>query len=227
MSANAMSLKAKIRNLAKQKSIPAQVVLQNYMFERLLVRLAASNYKDNFVLKGGMLISAIVGLDNRVTMDLDTSLKNLPLTLDSIRTTIQEISRMEMEDGVIFIIGNISPIRDDDVYGGYRVAISAEFETIHTPLTVDVTTGDVMTPDATRFTYTTQRFDKVLFTEALSATANHRGNADQLGDIPKSLQIIAASKDLQNMWGGYRKQFAYAQNIDFDMIIAVLSDLLS
>ena len=77
---NAMSLKAKIRNIAKQKNIPAQVILQNYMFERLLVRLAASEYKDKFVLKGGMLVAAIVGLDNRATMDLDTTLKNLPLT---------------------------------------------------------------------------------------------------------------------------------------------------
>ena len=77
---NAMSLKAKIRNIAKQKNIPAQVILQNYMFERLLVRLALSEYKDKFVLKGGMLIAAIVGLDNRATMDLDTTLKNLPLT---------------------------------------------------------------------------------------------------------------------------------------------------
>ena len=71
---NAMSLKAKIRNIAKQKNIP-QVILQNYMFERLLVRLAASTYKDKFVLKGGMLVAAIVGLDNRATMDLDTTLR--------------------------------------------------------------------------------------------------------------------------------------------------------
>ena len=75
----AMSLKAKIRNIAKQKNIPAQVILQNYMFERLLVRLSASEYKEKFVLKGGMLVAAIVGLDNRATMDMDTTLKNLPL----------------------------------------------------------------------------------------------------------------------------------------------------
>ena len=76
----AMSLKARIRNIARQKNIPAQVILQNYMFERLLVRLSASDYKEKFVLKGGMLVAAIVGLDNRATMDMDTTLKNLPLT---------------------------------------------------------------------------------------------------------------------------------------------------
>ena len=74
---NAMSLKAKIRNIAKKKNIPAQVILQNYMFERLLVRLSVSDYREKFVLKGGMLVAAIVGLDNRATMDLDTTLKNL------------------------------------------------------------------------------------------------------------------------------------------------------
>lgn len=82
---NAMSLKAKIRNLAKQKNIPAQVILQNYMFEGLLARLSASDYRDKFILKGGMLVAAIVGLDNRATMDLDTTLKNLPLTPESIK----------------------------------------------------------------------------------------------------------------------------------------------
>ena len=80
----AMSLKAKVRNIAKQKNIPAQVILQNYMFERLLVRLSVSTFKDKFVIKGGMLVASIVGLDNRATMDMDTTLKNLPLKPEAI-----------------------------------------------------------------------------------------------------------------------------------------------
>ncbi len=88
---NAMSLKAKIRNIAKKKNIPAQVILQNYMFERLLVRLSVSDYREKFVLKGGMLVAAIVGLDNRATMDLDTTLKNLPLTPDAIHSALEQI----------------------------------------------------------------------------------------------------------------------------------------
>lgn len=87
----AMSLKARIRNIARQKNIPAQVILQNYMFERLLVRLSASDYKEKFVLKGGMLVAAIVGLDNRATMDMDTTLKNLPLTPEAIRSALEDI----------------------------------------------------------------------------------------------------------------------------------------
>lgn len=88
---NAMSSKAKIRNISKNKGIPAQVVFQNYMFERLLIRLSKSAYKDKFVLKGGMLVAAIVGLDNRATMDLDTTLKNMPLTPDAIEDALKVI----------------------------------------------------------------------------------------------------------------------------------------
>lgn len=149
----AMSLKAKIRNIAKQKNIPAQVVLQNYMFERLLVRLAASAYKEKFVLKGGMLVAAIVGLDNRATMDLDTTLKNLPLTPEAIRIALEEICAVPSDDGVTFELGTISPIREDDIYGGYRVALTAKFETLLTPLSIDVSTGDAITPHAVPYQF--------------------------------------------------------------------------
>lgn len=145
---NAMSLKARIRNLARQKKIPAQVVLQNYMFERLLIRLSASPCKDKFVLKGGMLVAAMVGLDNRATMDLDTTLKNLPLTPDAIRSALEQICAVPSEDMVNFEVGAISPIREDDAYGGYRVALTARFETLAVPLSIDVSTGDAITPHA-------------------------------------------------------------------------------
>lgn len=151
---NAMSLKAKIRNLAKDKSLPAQVILQNYMFERLLVRLAASEYQDKFILKGGMLVAAIVGLDNRATMDLDTTLKNLPLTPEAIRAAMEQICAILIEDGVSFELGAIAPIREDDIYGGYRLSINARYDTILTPLTIDISTGDVITPNPVKFAFT-------------------------------------------------------------------------
>lgn len=150
---NAMSLKAKIRNIARQKNIPAQVVLHNYMFERLLVRLSASEYKDKFVLKGGMLVAAIVGLDNRATMDMDTTLKNLPLTPEAIRSTLDNVCNSPFDDGVSFEIGTILPIREDDIYGGYRVMLNARFDTIITPLSMDVSTGDAITPHAVQYNF--------------------------------------------------------------------------
>ncbi len=150
---NTMSLKAKTKNIAKQKGIPAQVILQNYMFERLLVRLSKSEYKDKFVLKGGLLVAAIVGLDNRATMDLDTTLKNLPLLPEIIIRVLTDICSVDADDDVTFDVGNIIPIRDDDIYGGYRVMINAKYDTLLTPLSVDISTGDAITPEPVQYEF--------------------------------------------------------------------------
>lgn len=270
----AMSLKAKIRNIAKQKNIPAQVILQNYMFERLLVRLSASEYKEKFVLKGGMLVAAIVGLDNRATMDMDTTLKNLPLTPEVIRGALETVCAITYDDGVSFEIGTISPIREDDIYGGYRVMLNARFDTMITPLSIDVSTGDAITPHAVQYNFseifddeksyelwaynietvmaekietilrrgvfntrpryfydayilaTTQKFDKAVFADALKATAAHRGTEQQIADIPAILHNIEESPELKTMWDKYRKQFAYAADIEYEQIMAVLKTLL-
>lgn len=270
----AMSLKAKIRNIAKQKNISAQVILQNYMFERLLVRLSASEYKEKFVLKGGMLVAAIVGLDNRATMDLDTTLKNLPLTPETIRSALEQICVPPFDDGVVFEIGTISPIREDDMYGGFRVMLNARFDTLLTPLSIDVSAGDVITHHAVQYNFseifdneksyelwaynietvvaekvetilrrgvfntrprdfydayiltTTQRFDRAVFADALKATANHRGTTQQIADVPGILHNIEESPELCSMWEKYRKQFAYARDIEYNQILSVLKTLM-
>ena len=146
MSGKAMSLKAKIRNLAKEKDMSAQVILQNYMFERFLERLSKSDYKDNFILKGGILIASIVGIDNRSTMDMDATIKNYSINIDSITKAITEICNIEISDDVKFYLIGIQSIRDDDIYGGYRAHIKAKYDTIITPISIDITTGDVITP---------------------------------------------------------------------------------
>lgn len=153
MSSKAMSLKDRIRNHAKKNHIAAQVVLQNFLFERFLVRLSKSKYKDKFIIKGGMLISAIVGLDTRSTMDLDTTLKDLPLTEEIIRAAIDAISNVTLDDEVEFHIVSIELIRKDDQYGGYRVKLNAVYDTINTPLSIDVSTGDVITPGAIQYEF--------------------------------------------------------------------------
>lgn len=102
MSGKAMRLKARIKNLAKQKDMSAQVVLQNYMFERFLDRLSKSEYKDKFILKGGMLIAALVGIGNRATMDMDTTIINYPINPDSINKAITDICRLNLDDEVLF-----------------------------------------------------------------------------------------------------------------------------
>ncbi|MBP3556109.1 MAG: nucleotidyl transferase AbiEii/AbiGii toxin family protein [Thermoguttaceae bacterium] len=271
----AMSLKAKLRNLAKQKNITAQVMLQNYMFERLLVRLSGSKYREKFVLKGGILVAAIVGLNNRATMDMDATLKNLPLKPDVIRKALEEVGAVALDDEVAFEVGAITEIREDDIYGGYRAALVATFDTLRTPLTIDISVGDAMTPDAIRrnfseifdgekqyelWTYntetvlaektetilrrgvfntrprdfydvyiltSTQDFDRTVFADALRATAGRRGTTQKIADVCGILANVEESPELKAMWEKYRKQFAYAANIEYAQIIAALKALLS
>ena len=151
MSSKSMSFKAKINNYAKKNHLPAQVVLQNVMFERFLERLSKSEYKDKFVIKGGMLISALVGLDTRATMDLDTTLRKLELTEKKVREAVGKICDTDLSDDISFRINSVSPIRKDDVYGGYRVKMEALFEEMITPLSIDVSTGDIITPEAVEY----------------------------------------------------------------------------
>ena len=148
-----MQLKAFIKKKAAEKNISAQLVMQNYMLERLLERISLSKYKNNFILKGGFLISAIVGLDTRATMDLDTTVKGFALTHESIRKIFEEISTVEIADDVKFELAGISDIREGDDYPGIRVALKANYPPISVPLTVDVTTGDVITPAEIEYTF--------------------------------------------------------------------------
>lgn len=153
MSSKAMSLKGRIKNYAKNNNIAAQVVLQNYMFERFLERLSMSEYSEKFVVKGGMLIAAIVGLDTRSTMDLDTTLRNLPLTEEQISLSLSSICKVDLNDDVSFVIKSIVPIRKDDIYGGYCVRMDAIYDTIVTPLSIDVSIGDIITPEAVQYEF--------------------------------------------------------------------------
>lgn len=150
---NPMQLKAFIKKKASEKNISAQLVMQNYMLERLLERISRSKYKSNFILKGGFLISAIVGLDTRATMDLDTTIKGFTLTHESIRDIFEEICAVEIADDVQFELAGISDIRESDDYPGIRVSLKANYPPISVPLTVDVTTGDMITPREIEYTF--------------------------------------------------------------------------
>ena len=150
---NPMQLKAFIKKKAAEKNISAQLVMQNYMLERLLERISLSAYKRNFILKGGFLISAIVGLDTRATMDLDTTIKGFTLTHESIQRIFAEICAVEVPDDVLFELREISDIREGDDYPGIRVSLKANYPPISVPLTVDVTTGDIITPREIEYTF--------------------------------------------------------------------------
>ena len=149
----AMQLKSKIKNLALKNKIPAQAVLQNFMLERLLERITVSQYKDIFILKGGMLIASMIGIGNRTTMDMDATLRRYPLSEETIRDIFTDVCAISLDDDVFLTLNSITPIREEDEYGGYRLAITAGYEAINTPLKIDITTGDIITPGAIRYSF--------------------------------------------------------------------------
>ncbi len=150
---NPMQLKAFIKKKAAEKNISAQLVMQNCMMERLLERVSLSRYKENFILKGGFLIAAIVGLDTRATMDLDATIKGFTLTHETIQAIFEDICKIEVEDDVTFSVVRITDIRETDDYPGIRIGLTASYPPLNVPLTVDVTTGDKITPREIEYTF--------------------------------------------------------------------------
>lgn len=143
---NAMQLKAVIKNISKDKHISAQLVMQNFMLERLLERISVSRYHQSFILKGGFLIAAMVGLDTRATMDMDATIKGWLVNEESIKKMFLEICEIDLHDDVSFAFKKIGEIREGDEYTGYRVSLLANYPPMAVPLKLDITTGDTITP---------------------------------------------------------------------------------
>ena len=161
MKRNTMSFKAIINNMAKENNVAAQSVLQTYMLERLLERISISKYKDNFILKGGMLISAMLGIDSRTTMDMDTTIKGFPLTKDNITNIMDEICNIEIDDNVTLKINKIELIREDDDYGGYRITFEAKYNNeMPVIMKIDITTGDKITYKEIEYSFTLMLEDR-------------------------------------------------------------------
>ena len=152
---NRDSLKAKVSNLSKKTSIPNKYLIQNFMFEALLKRISISKYKDKFIIKGGLLLSSIFGVDLRSTMDLDTTIKGLSLDRETITKAIKEIINIDLDDNIKLEIENIKDIREEDLYQGFEVNLKAEFDGLKTNLMIDITTGDVITYKEIEFKYNT------------------------------------------------------------------------
>lgn len=150
---NSMSLKAKINNIAKEEKVAPQAIMQTYMLERLLERISVSEYKNNFILKGGMLISSIIGIDNRSTMDMDTTIKGFKLDKENLTKILHEIIKIDIGDNIKFEIIDIENIREDDDYGGLRIHLQASFDEMPIDLKVDVTTGDKITYKEINYKY--------------------------------------------------------------------------
>lgn len=139
--------------MAKENNLIANTVLQNFMTERLLERISVSKYKDNFILKGGFLIAAMVGIDMRSTMDMDTTIKGVPVNRETIEEILNEILSIAIDDNVTFKLKNIKSIHDASDYDDFRVCVEAQFFTIRVNMKIDITTGDEIIPREVEYSF--------------------------------------------------------------------------
>lgn len=149
----ATQLKAKIRNLSGGDNDRARMLIRNFVMERFLERVALSPYRNNFILKGGMLVAAVVGLETRATMDIDTTIKALPLTMENARQVVEDVIQINVPDGVSFTITKTSDIMEGHDYPGIRFMLEASLDKIKQAIKVDISTGDIITPGAVEYSY--------------------------------------------------------------------------
>lgn len=146
-------IKGRIKSVAKQNNTDARTLMRIYMMERFLERLTQSEYRDNFIIKGGILVTAMIGVAHRSTMDIDTSMKNLNLSAEDALRVVNQVKDIDLDDGVSFEVKDVSNIMDEMEYPGIRVTMNANVGRLITPLKIDISTGDVITPRAIEFNY--------------------------------------------------------------------------
>ena len=144
-------IKGRIKSVAKQNNADARTLMRIYLMERFLERLAQSEYRDNFIIKGGILVTAMIGVAHRSTMDIDTSMKNLNLSAEDALRVVNRVKDIDLDDGVSFDVKDVSNIMDEMEYPGIRVTMNANVGRLITPLKIDISTGDVITPRAIEF----------------------------------------------------------------------------
>ena len=270
MITTARQLKDLIRNMSKKKSADAQILMRNYMMERFLERISLSEYKNQFILKGGMLVAAMVGLDARATMDLDATIKGTNVSVEDVEMIISKIISIPLNDGVLFRIKRISEIMEEADYPGVRISMETKFDGVITPLKIDISTGDIITPREIKYNFNLmlenrtievwaynletvlaekletvisrnvtntrmrdfydiyilqklhgEQLKKQVLWNALVATARKRGTLEQVnsGDIREIFDEIEISSVMENLWKAYQKNYYYAANISWQMVM--------
>lgn len=146
-------LKDKVRNISHGDNQTAQMLIRNFIMERFLERVSISPYRNNFILKGGMLVASLVGIDTRATMDIDTTIRALPLNEDEAVKIVNEIIHIQIEDGISFEIVKVSEIMTDFEYPGVRLVLEARLDRLKQRIKIDLSTDDVITPSAIRYSY--------------------------------------------------------------------------
>jgi len=207
-------LKAIVRNISKGNSAKAQIIIRNYVMERFLERLSLSQYRNNLILKGGTLVAAMVGLDNRSTMDVDATLKNLELNEELAKKMVEEITAIHIDDGMIFEIKSVAPIMDETDYPGIRLTLDTTLENMRTPLKIDFSTGDVITPREVAYSF------RLLFEERTISILAYNLETVLAEKIETLLARGTVNTRMRDFYDIYILTTTQAQNIDNDTLKA-------
>lgn len=204
---NSMQVKDRLRNYSKSKNIDFNIALKNYVFERFILRLSKSTYVNNFIIKGGYLLSTLFGLENRDTMDIDSSIKGTDFTKDNLFAIFNEIINIDLKDDISFELLDVIEIRSNDEYGGFRFFLRFKFDTIIENFRIDVATGDPITPSAIRSKYKLMLEDKTVFlwTYNLETVL-----VEKLESILSKLELSSRMKDYYDVY--------YIMNYMFDLV---------
>ena len=267
-------LKAVVKNTENKLGLPSNTLLNYYMMERFLCRISKSEYANNFVIKGGFLISSLIGIDMRSTMDVDVTLKGVALNSDTIRDIIESILHIDMQDQITWDIEKITSIHEEGAYEDFRITLIAHFFNMRVSVKLDITTGDVIIPREIDYSYSllfgeekllikaypiftilAEKIESILarnvsntrardfydiyilfkknpdlnrkqLKKALYKKAQERKTTMYLEENEKYLSDISKSKELQEIWGNYRKKNSYASNIAWEELIETLNDLI-
>jgi len=212
MGESARKLKIKAKTMAIQNNVTVQEVIQSYMFERILVRICSSPYHDNFILKGGVLLSSISGIQSRTTMDMDTMIEGLDFESECLKKVLEEILGLDVDDGIRFEIIKIEDIRSDDNYGGFRFMINGILDNIKNHLSIDVSTGDIITPNGVFYRY------KMLFNDNTILIKSYNIEtilAEKFQTVLESNGFKGRMKDYYDIWYFVKRSL---DDIDFDIL---------
>lgn len=205
-------LKGQVRSFASKKDLQPQEVLQMYLMERILERLSKSPYKNNFILKGGLLISSMIGIAERTTMDMDTTVTGIRMEDDEIERVIREILVIDVNDGILFEFEKIEPIREDDGYNNFRAHFVAHYGKIANKMKIDITTGDEITPGAIQYSYKTIFDDDAI---NVMAYTTETIIAEKYETIIRRNIGTTRARDFYDLYMFYN---LYKDSIDFDIL---------
>ena len=211
MITGARRIKDLIRNHAKGDGAKSQMLLRHYAMERLLERLSVSDYRDDFVIKGGMLVASLVGVDERSTRDIDAKMRGHDMSLDNASRILAEVASIDIGDGFTFELGEPQKIMEDSEYGGMRIGVSASIEKTKTAFKIDISTGDAITPDAIEYEY------KLLFEDRSVALRSYNTETALAEKLETILSLATQTTRMRDFYDIYALMES-GRNIDFRLL---------